>query len=375
MKNKIAMMAALLAASSYSYAEIAITENLSFEGFIDMSYTHVDFEEDGDFGFEDNFSDNSFQVDQVEISWLFDFDKVTGQIDMDAEDSNERSIGLVNEDGDPVGVFAVQGGLEEIEIEQAFATYHLDNGGAITAGRYASMLGFEAFEPTGLYQYSFAYDSFAILPGYNQGVKYTYESDDMFFGISLQDGIYQYGSRLGGSNNGIDNGGWGAEIAAAFYLQDGLTWFVGGAYEEGDGLGISTNADDTQYYTLNTYVTYETGAWIFAAELAYGEWDEDAAGGGDALDVEAINALIMANYAYSDAASVTGRISYVDYQDDADFGIEESYVKFTLAHGYAFTDNLALVTEVSYTDGEFEADDFDSDYEELLGAVELIFSF
>ena len=42
--------------------------------------------------------------------------------------------------------------------EQAFVNLALGNGDVITAGRYASMLGFEAYEPTGLYQYSTAYD-------------------------------------------------------------------------------------------------------------------------------------------------------------------------------------------------------------------------
>ena len=51
----------------------------------------------------------------------------------------------------------------------------------ITAGRYASMLGFEAYEPTGLYQYSTAYDivgfDLQLLLGIVQGVKYTRTSD------------------------------------------------------------------------------------------------------------------------------------------------------------------------------------------------------
>ena len=64
--------------------------------------------------------------------------------------------------------------------EQAFVNYALANGGVVTAGRYASMLGFEAFEPTGLYQYSFAYaignlGDASVLPLYAQGVKYTIE--------------------------------------------------------------------------------------------------------------------------------------------------------------------------------------------------------
>ena len=74
-------------------------------------------------------------VDQVEISWLFNFDAVTAQIDLEYEDGDDD-----DEDG----------------VEQAFVNLALGNGDVITAGRYASMLGFEAYEPTGLYQYSTA---------------------------------------------------------------------------------------------------------------------------------------------------------------------------------------------------------------------------
>ncbi len=42
MKNKIAIASAFIAASSFSFAEIALTENISVEGFVDMSYSHSD---------------------------------------------------------------------------------------------------------------------------------------------------------------------------------------------------------------------------------------------------------------------------------------------------------------------------------------------
>ncbi len=358
MKNKIAIAtAAMVAGSSFSTAEIVVNDFLSFEGFVDMSYSHIDADIESE-----NESDNSFQIDQVEISWLFDFDPVTAQIDLQYED-------LPGED---------------TVVEQAFATYHFDNGGAITAGRYASMIGFEAFEPTGLYQYSFAYDAqipdfpgflssftgigdVTIIPGYAQGVKYTYETDTTFFGISLQDEVFDYdGDRLGGD----DSSSWGVEAAFSITMENGLSWFVGGAFEDSD----EAPGDS---YMLNTYVTFETGAWIFAAEVNYGESESGAFALGSlfdsSLEEEAFQALIMANFAYSDAASVTGRISYVDHEHDA--GVELEGYKFTLAHGYAFTDNLFLVNEISYADGEVEA--FGSDYEgdSVLFATELIFSF
>ncbi|MEM8868329.1 MAG: outer membrane beta-barrel protein [Verrucomicrobiota bacterium] len=331
MKNKLAIASAFVAASSFSTAEIVINDFLSFEGFIDMSYTHTDIEDGGV-----SSSDNSYQIDQVEVALLFDFDVVTGQIDIDAEDDNGTNNGS---------------DLEELEIEQAFAAYHFGNGGVFIAGRFASMLGFEAFEPTGLYQYSFAYD-IGFLPGYSQGVKYSYETDTTFFGIALLDEAFDTdGNRFGGSGDSS----YAIEVAGSINVGNGLTWFLGGAYED---------ADVGDAYAVNTYATFETGAWIFAAEVSFGEQEALV---GD--DIEAINALIMANFAYSDQASVTGRISYEDF--DAGVGGELDYFKYTLAHGYAFSDNLSMVTEVSFIDGE----DTDVDFDGLAAALELIFAY
>jgi hypothetical protein len=343
MKNKIALAtAAMVAGSSLATAEIVINDFLSFEGFVDMSYSHTDIDNPPT-GEASNA--NSFQVDQVEISWLFDFDPVTAQVDIEYEDG----------DG-----FRDVGGDEDIngdtEVEQAFVTYDLGEGSAITAGRYASMLGFEAFEPTGLYQYSTAYDFFfnnpTGTPGYAQGVKYTYETDGSFFGISLQDEAFENGHDLFGGNGPSS---YGVEAAGAFTTEDGLTFFLGGAFED---------YETGDQYVINSYVSYETGAWVFAAELNYGENDPD---GGASTD--GIAGLLMANFAYSDAASVTARVSLFD-ADNA--GADADGYALTLAHGYAFTDNLFMVTEISYAEEDTGAA---NDIETLFGAVELLFTF
>ena len=371
MKNKIAIASAFLAAASFSMGEIVINDFLSFEGFVDMSYTHHDSDSDSgtlhEFGSEGSDSGNSFGIDQVEIDWLFDFDPVTAQIDIAYEGTDS------NDDG-----------ADGVWVEQAFATYHLANGGAITAGRFASMLGFEAFEPTGLYQYSFAYDtadlgSYSILPLYAQGVKYTYEGDNTFFGISLVDSITD---RREGKLGGDDEETWGVEIAGAYYMDNGVSFFLGGAWEDNEE--SSFPEDDSDSWLINAYTTFETGAWLFAAEVVLGETDGEQLGTNDPEEIrnelEGLNALVMANFAYSDQASVTGRISYTKIEDGSfgDGSEEIEVFKYTLAHSYAFTDNLLLVTEVSFVDAEFDGGsdgDEDDDGEELLAAVELIFSF
>ena len=351
MKSKIAIASAFVAASSLATAEIVINEFLSFEGFIDMSYAHTDYEIDGTDGFSE--SDNSSAIDQVEISWLFDFDPVTAQVDIEYEESDEGNV----------------------EAEQAFVTYHLDNGGAITAGRYASMLGFEAFEPTGLYQYSLSYEvagigDVSLIPTYAQGVKYTHETDTTFFGISLQDEAFDLdGGRFGGDNGDLENesSSYAIEIAGSVDAGHGLTLFLGGVYEDGEENAAGGEADS---YVINAYGTMETGEWIFAAEVNYGESDRGS--------TDAVQFLVMANVAYSDEASVTGRVSYIDIDgsdpellDSQAAEIEVDFWKYTLAHNYAFTDNLRLITEVSYVDGSVA----EADFESLEGAVELTFTF
>ena len=156
MKKQIAITSAILAATSYSFAEIALTESLSVEGFVDMSYV------DSDAG------DSAFGIDQVEFDFLFNAGGVSAQVDV--------QYGTKDVSGTDVN---------EAIIEQAFVTYDLGNGGSLSVGRMASSLGFEAFEPTGLYQYSTAYSKASPLPAYNQGVKYSNGA----LGVAIVDGV------------------------------------------------------------------------------------------------------------------------------------------------------------------------------------------
>ena len=361
MKNKIVLFAAFFAASSLSFAEIALTENLSVGGFVDMSYSHVDDDVDGG-----SDSDNSYSLDQVELTFSLDYGVVSAQIDIEWTDDGGSAI------------------------DQAFTTYDLANGFAVTAGRYDSMLGFEAFEAPGLYQFSTAYttgtDAFgdefdAITPGTNNGVKVTYEDGTQFFGISLQDGGIFGDNRLGGDSAANDSAaladslvgtfffvptevsGYAVEAAYARDLGNGFNVFVGALFEETeleDG-AVEETLDTT---VLNAYVTYETGPWVFAAEAI--QTEHELSGG--ANDIEIDSFLVMANYTYSDQASITGRISNVDVEDVFDA------TKLTVAHLYAFTDNLAMAVEVSSVDYDNEGVG-GADGDTLEGAVELLFTF
>ena len=77
---------------------------------------------------------------------------------------------------------------------------------------------------------------------------------------------------------------------------------------------------------------------------------------------------MMANYSYSDVASLSGRLSMVDRDIG---GISEDFTKYTLAHGYALEENLFLVNELSFVNGQEGGEN----YESLTIAAELIFTF
>jgi hypothetical protein len=367
MKKQISIASALVAASGFSHGEIKINEYLSFEGFVAADYAVLDnsLEVNGaDAGSE---SDNYFGVPEVEIDWLFNFDRVGGRIDLQHEDDRTNSD----------------------LVEQAFMTYELWDGATLTAGRYASMLGYEDFERTGLHQYSYAYDlhiidaapreitSVGISPGYNQGLKFTYESNGNFIGASVQDSVFNYDNdRFGGD----DQSSYGVEVAGALQLAEGLRWFLGGAYED------TEIQDADKNYMLNTYLAYEAGPWTFGAELNYGKSESGLWALGDLVrsatgapfpDIaeEVVQGMLVANYAYSTCSSVTARISYSDHQDDIGADIDADAIKYTLAHKYAFSDNLALINEVSYVDGDLSLGGNTVDFDSVLGAASLLFTF
>ena len=359
MKNKIAIATAFFAASCLSFAEIALTDSLSVEGFADMSYSHTE----DDRAAADH-TENSHNLDQVEITFFFDSDVLTAQIDLQWEDGTGYSV------------------------DQAFTSYSPGNDIVITFGRYDSMLGFEASEPTGLFQYSGAYSSDSeifidndvtfsdiITPETNDGLKLSYETDTEFLAISLQDGAFFGDGRLGSDTDSDTSAdlvaqltgtvepelsSYAIETAYAKDLGNGFNALIGAVFETTD-VGNGANDLEIESTAINAFVTYETGAWLFVGEYNMTTHDISTA---DEREIDSF--LVMANCSYSDRTSITGRVSHVDVDSFIDA------TKFTLAHNYAFTKNLMLVTEISAIDYEFAGG---ADGETLEGALELLFTF
>ena len=124
-------------------AEIKLTEDLSVSGFLDMSSTTTSGGDETDIG---------LSFDQFELDFHLNQGSVAARVDID---STARTIGG-----------------KVVQLEQGYVTYTLPestvSGVSIKAGRFLSAMGFEAAEPTGLFQYSFSEG--IPYPGYHNGI-------------------------------------------------------------------------------------------------------------------------------------------------------------------------------------------------------------
>jgi len=313
------------------HGEVVVNEALSLQGFVDATVSQIDRK---GAGHNQSEPDRDFDLAQMELSLLLDVDAVFAQVDLN-----------------------YLGASDQFELEQAYFSRDTAHGASLTVGRYASMIGFEAFEPTGLYQSSRAYTSgahaamsdFSVIPDYANGLKYTLEQGPYFYGLSVQDEVF--GDRWQASP-AMNAPAYGIEVAFSMIVADGLFWFCGGSYESTDlpDLGDS--------HLLNTYAVYEFGAWLFAAEYNFGKSGSGrfalAQMLGATEETEKVSqGLVMANFAHSEVTSFTGRFSFVDHKISGMSAL--SGRKYSLAMQHELSDHLRFTTELGYFDGTLEA--------------------
>jgi len=304
MKNKITCLlagAALFGATAN--AEIVLGDSLSAYGYIDMAL------DDGDASGDTTTSVAEFELGlsfaPAESAWSavaelsFDSD-TTGPLESDDEDSSA-------------------------EFETVTITYAASDALSFTAGNILSYQGFETFDATGLYQYSYA--GYANTPLYSAG--------------------YAVGACADYSTGDFDLGVWIGDTTTSELSYEYLV-----AYNGIENLTVKLIlADDPTYETTNIWASYDYGDFTFAAEHVY---TEDGSGV-EQVDVE----MFMVYYAMGDAG-ITFRVT------DGEWGGKD-YDKFTVSPSYAFSDNVFGLVEFSTEDLAGTESD--------TAAVELIYSF
>jgi len=293
MKNKITCLlasAALFGATAN--AEIVLADGLSAYGYIDMAL-------------EDSAGDNT-ETSVAEFELGFAFTPAESQWSAAAE---------------------LSFGENDVEWETVTITYALSDELKFTAGNILSYQGFESFDATDMYQYTYAGAGNERLysAGYAVGACVDYTTDAFALGAWIGD--------TAGSDNSF-------EFLAAFTGVENLT--VTAVY-----------ADDPGYETVNVWAEYVLGDLTFAVEHV--ETDEVDGSGVNEVDVQ--TALVYYSFG---SAGITLRYA------DGEWGGQD-YEKYTISPSYSFSDNvLALV--------EFSTEEL-NDVEQDTAAVELIYSF
>ena len=292
MKNKITCLlagAALFGATAN--AEIVLGDSLSAYGYIDMALT------DGD-----GAGTTTTSVAEYELGFSFA--------------PAESAYSAVAE---------LSFGESDVEWETVTISYQFSDSLSFTFGNILSYQGFETYDATGLYQFSYA------------GAG----------GTPLYSAAYAVGASADGSLGVLDYGVWIGDTDSSTASFEYLL-----AYNGIENLTVKfIYADDPGYETVNAWASYDLGDFTFAVETV----ETEDGTGADVLDVQ----MAMIYYAMGDAG-LTVRITDGDYA-----GVD--YEKFTISPSYAFSDNVFGLVEFSTEElGAVEQD---------TAAVELIYSF
>ena len=326
-KEMIGIVAGAAMFASSAHAEIPLTDDLSAYGYIDMALT--DGEGDGNTDTAVAEFELGLSFAPAESKW-----SAVAELSFDSSDtttfdlSQENQVALaaaVTPEEVQTAVNNSFGGNNSVEFETVTISYQYSDALSFTFGNILSYQGFETFDATGLYQFSYAGASNTPLysAGYAVGACADYVTDAYALGVWIGD---------------TDDSDQSYEFLAAYTGVENLTVKV-------------IYADDPGYETINVWASYDYNDFTFAVETVTTE-DGD---GVDVLDVQ--TALVYYSFG---SAGITVRYAEGDYNGD-------DYEKFTISPSYSFSDNVFGLVEFSSEElGGVEQDTF---------AAELIYSF
>jgi hypothetical protein len=215
-------------------------------------------------------------------------------------------------------------------FETATLTYAASDELSYTIGNILSYQGFESYDQTGMYQYT--YQGPASSPAYSAayavGASVDYVTDDFSIGIWVGDGGDEDSYEYLFAYTGIEG-------VTAKYIY----------------------ADDPGYETDNFWISYETGDWLFAFEttdntIVPGVYEDPTPN----LDLD----MFLAYYAMGDAG-LTIRVTDGTWDG-------EDFEKTTISPSYAFSDSVFGLFEYS-------EETLGTGEEQTLSAVEVLYTF
>lgn len=271
-------------------------------------------------------SDSRMDLTAAKLGFAFNFEHITGNLS-----------------------FYTDRGADELYVLEANIKYDFENGFSVTAGRYQSWIGYEAFDVPNQNFLTFGtasvFGSYGIIPSFNEGVKAVYVSGNSSFGVSFTDSIYanivNADPKEKYKGDGDLSNGAGVELHYG-YSADALTLSATFAYEHSKtdaGLGtFHFNA-----YVVDIWAQYVAGKTTFGGELFYGQFDNVGVTGDDLKNYYLLG---MVKQQLSEQWTLAGRASLGRGKAD---GYKGDFWKLSATPAYEVTKHLSVAAEVSYT--------------------------
>ncbi|MDR0901395.1 MAG: porin [Opitutaceae bacterium] len=324
MNNKFKLTGALLASAllaGLAQAEIALSPNLSVDGYAAGSAQYSRDKYDGG-GHDD---DATMDLNAVRLNANFKYDAVTAKISL-YHDS------------------------DDLYVPEAYVAYKFGNGFELTAGRFLTWAGYEAFDIPALSALTYADEWTNIIPAHHDGVKVTYNFDNFTVGAAVLDSLYGNFGPEGfnpyrGDGN-INHGSLGAELYFAYNDQTFSASVTIGYQHDHAWEGFDT-------YYVNVWGQYyiDSSKTTLGVELNYHDadfWAFSLDGTNLLPKTQTFTGQIFAKQAITEKWAISGRIS--GGQLDSDYISDKvTFVKGTIAPSLTLTENLEIRGEVSYT--------------------------
>jgi hypothetical protein len=310
--NKRYTLAALLAcaASMSLRADVKLNENFSIGGYVVGSYTV----NDPDTGP----STDRLDLDAVKTTFSASFKPMTS------------TVSLYYPNG------------TDVTILDAFFTYDVGNGSSVTAGKFLSYLGYEAFDPVNMTQISYApvtAGTLFTIPAYHSGIRYDYSDKAWSFGGALVDSV-NAPTIFKGDGELKENAGF--EVYGKFTGLPNTAVFLGYAHDT-EGNTATGFAPMHSISVWDLWVEYKLGsATTLAAEFA-------TKNGGPG--VRGDSWLVYLNQAFSPNFSTVFRVGAQSLSNSTVAATgQDDYEQYTIAPTWKVNDNFAVRAEYSYYD-------------------------
>jgi hypothetical protein len=306
MKTRLKLAAALsLASSLTAFADVKVNDTLSVGGYAVGSYRS--------FNVDPGTDSDKFDLDAAKALFTGTFKPVTGV----------------------VSLYYQPGAPSDVTLLDAYATVDVGGGTSITAGKFLSWLGYEAFDIPNMSQISYANGDFlGPIPGYHSGVKLDYSDKDVGFGLALLDSVYSGPYYLKGDGELKHNAGF--EGYVTYKAIPEVTLWAGFAYET-KGNVLHKNHE---ILTLDFWASYNLTKEITVAA----EFVTKDGGQTPAYNDKGYNWLAFLNYTIDKNWSSAFRVSGEKLKDSA------SFIKYTVSPTYKINDNFSVRGELSYYD-------------------------